>query len=268
MNLDILDYSDKIAALPQHKGYQVLPARVREGYISFHYSGVAYVGHDEATELRRILDEAKYQLAHDYGGGAYPDGLLYDFVVLASGRIVRTRKHRQQLWHVGNKIGNRDSWSAHVMLGGKQDVTPPQKQSLFNLFDALRVDSGIPRDAVVAHCEWPRVDGLPILASSYRLLPKQSQCPGAVLFSSVVLEYRNAAKPPVTPAGAFYTVKAGGGTLRTTPFRNAANIKRGIPAGASIQIVGTAQGESVLGSTVWLVAHDGSYLHSSAATKT
>lgn len=171
----------------------ILPARDREEYITFHYSGVSYpAGRDRDAQLAAILAEARYQTTHDYGAHSYPDGYLYDFVVLDDGLIVRTRGTRQRLWHAGNYTANRKSWSVHVLKGAGQNLTDAQRASLFSLFDALRAETGIPRQGVVAHCEWPRDDGLPVRSATYRTLPRQSACPGATLFPHIVA-YRSLA---------------------------------------------------------------------------
>jgi hypothetical protein len=203
--LPIVDMSGQIAALPKTPGYQVLPPRTNEQYITFHYSGVAYSDRSPAVECKRVLDEAAYQLRTNYGTAsdpAYPDGLLYDFVVLSDGTIVRARAQRQQLWHCGNEIGNSRSWSVHVMLGPGQDLSTSQRGSLFALFDALRMDYGIPRSHAVCHCDWPwRVEADPYPAASYRRQPNQSECPREILYQYVV-EYRAMENSPPTIPGA------------------------------------------------------------------
>lgn len=188
-DLAILDYTPQIATIPLRKGHQVLEARGPEQFVTFHYSGVVNGHRSRAAELALLLSEVKYQVNHDYsndGSGAYPDGYLYDFAVLSDGTIVRTRARRQQLWHAGNETANRASWSVHVMLGPGQNLEAAQRASLFALFDALRAESSIPRQNVIAHCEWPRKDGQPLRSSYYRLLSRQTECPGATLFPHVV----------------------------------------------------------------------------------
>lgn len=188
-SLVILDLTPQIARVPLRRGHQVLPPRGLETYITFHYSGVVYTDRSHAAELAHLLDEVAYQVNHDYSSnhsGAYPDGYLYDFAVLSDGTKVRTRARRQQLWHAGNATANRESWSVHVMLGPGQNLTEMQRASLFELFDALRAESGIPRQNVIAHCEWPRKDGKPLRSEYYRLMPGQSACPGAMLFPHIV----------------------------------------------------------------------------------
>ncbi|MBK9711538.1 MAG: N-acetylmuramoyl-L-alanine amidase [Kouleothrix sp.] len=194
-DLDILDYTAQVAAIPLQSGYTPLQPREREAYVTFHYSGVVYLDRSRDAELRALLREAAYQIRHDYGEGSFPDGYLYDFAVLSDGTKVRTRRERVQLWHCGNKLGNARSWSVHVLLGPGQNLTDPQRRSLFELFDALRAESNIPRANVVAHCEWPRVDGEPSRAPTYRRLPQQSACPGATLFPHIPA-YRSLPDPP------------------------------------------------------------------------
>jgi hypothetical protein len=201
-NLNILDLSAQLDNLPKHPGYSILPPRNAETYITFHYSGVMYADRSHGAEIARIIDETQYQLNHNYGlngATAYPDGLLYDFVVLSDGTIVRTRGKRVQLWHCGNATGNRQSWSVHVMLGPNQDLLSPQRVSTVALFDALRADGNIPRENVVGHCEWPHGDGPPDRTPTYRLLPGQSACPGAHLFPAVAAYRAGTSPPPPSP---------------------------------------------------------------------
>lgn len=179
-----IDYSDEIANLPKHQGYSVLPARTGEKYVTLHYSGVDYPPTNQAGELQRILDEASYQLHHNYGSSsdpAYPDGLLYDAVVLSDGTRVKTRAARQQLWHCGNSEGNRYSWAIHVMTGPKTDVTQPQWAGVVNVIEQLCQAYSIPRTSVIGHNEWPRSSGYPKPNPDYVLLPSQSECPGKLL---------------------------------------------------------------------------------------
>lgn len=178
------DYSDEIAALPKHVGYSTLPPRSDEQHVTLHYSGVAYPKTDRNGQLQRILDEAYYQLHHNYGSSskpAYPDGLLYDVVILDDGWRVLTRARRQQLWHCGNATGNKRSWAVHLMLGPNQDATESQWAATINIIEQLCSLYNIPRTNVVGHNEWPRHDGAPQPSSAYRLLPEQSECPGKLL---------------------------------------------------------------------------------------
>lgn len=176
-----LDMSAQIDALPKHAGYTRLPPRSGERYVTLHYSGINYTPTDHAGELQRILAEARYQLDHDYGDKSYPDGLLYDVVILSDGTRVKTRAKPVQLWHCGNQIGNRLSWAIHVMLGPSQEPTTLQWQATVNVIEQLCVAGNIPRPNVVGHCEWPRVTGLPQPTNVYKLLPSQSECPGKFL---------------------------------------------------------------------------------------
>lgn len=184
-----IDMSAELAALPKHSGYQVLPPRPPETAITLHYSGVVYKDRSRAAELAHIRSETREHLSRNWGDAknpAYGDGLMYDLVVLSDGGIVKTRAKRQQLWHCGNKIGNRESWSLHVLLGPGQDLTPPQRASLFALSDALRDLSAIPRDRVVGHNEWPRSDGQCVPETTYHVHPPQSECPGPLIHAHLV----------------------------------------------------------------------------------
>lgn len=184
--LAILDLSREIAALPRKRGAETIPVRTGpEQWITFHYSGVVYTNRTSAIERIRVLNEARHHLIKNWQTNPkktpiYADRYMYDFVVLSDGTIVRSGD-RHQFWHCGNVIGNATSWSVHVMLGGQQDLTQPQQISLFALFDALRIDSGLGRDRVISHCEWPRKTGLPRISIPYRRLQDQSECPGAIL---------------------------------------------------------------------------------------
>lgn len=192
--LDILDLTAEIERIPLRPGHETLLEREFEDHVTFHFSDVIYTDRSRAAELRRILDEARYQIGKNWGQPGQPpvygDGLMYDFVVLSDGTIARTRRDRRQLWHCRNRAGNAHSWSVHVMLGRGQDVTPEQRRSIFLLFDALCADSHIPRARVVAHCEWPVLTGQAVAGPAYHVQPGQSECPCPILWASVVAPYR------------------------------------------------------------------------------
>ncbi|WP_081752618.1 N-acetylmuramoyl-L-alanine amidase [Kallotenue papyrolyticum] len=157
--LDILDLSGEIATLRRQRGCETLPPRTAEQFITFHYSGVVYQDRTRAAELARILDEARYHLAKNWGSTqriVYADRMMYDFVVLTDGTIVNTQPNRAQLWHAGNAIANARSWSVHVMLGGTQDLTAAQRASLFQLFDALRADGAMRSRATSRRGDTPK----------------------------------------------------------------------------------------------------------------
>lgn len=195
-----LDLSAEIAALPRMQGAQRQEARVRHEWITFHYSAVVYRDRTPAAERQRMLDEADYQLRKNWEKDKtkppiYGDCFQYDFVVWSDGTIARTRDWRdpRQLWHCNNAIGNRSSIAVHVMLGGIQDLTQPQRIALFSLFDALRADWNIPRERVVSHCEWPRAARPAVVSPAYRRQVGQSACPGALLHRHIAA-YRAAGR--------------------------------------------------------------------------
>jgi hypothetical protein len=227
--LTLLDLTDQIAAIPLVRGHQILAPREREQYLTFHYSAVIYTDRSRAAELARIISEARFQIEKNWETRPgrppiYGDGLMYDFVVLSDGTIVRTRKRGVRLWHCNNTIGNNGSWSIHWMLGPGQDLTPAQRASSFALADALCADGDIPRHNVVAHCEWPLEKGEPVRTDHYHLLPGQSTCPGATLFPHVVA-YRASQDGPAALALRFHV---------TVPT---ANVRQG--PGTTYPIAGT-----------------------------
>jgi hypothetical protein len=193
-----IDLARELAAYPRQANARTLAERPTEQYITLHYSGVVYADRSRAAELAHIRSEAREHLRRDWGNGkgVYGDGYMYDLVVLSDGGIVRTRGRRQQLWHCGNETGNERSWSVHVLLGKGQDLTAPQRASLFRLFDALRAEGGLGRAAVVGHNEWPRGDGRPQPSPSYRTLFGQSECPGRLIHAHLA-DYR--AAPDLAP---------------------------------------------------------------------
>lgn len=205
MQIDALmtyNLAPAIARIPRMPRHQTQPPRPPEQYITFHYSAVVYSNRSQDAELARVIDEAKFHIQKNWGSAAQPiygDGYQYDCVILSSGAVVRTRDCRVQLWHAGNATANACSWSVHVMLGKAQAMTPLQAASVARVFDALRADSDIPRQNVIAHCEWPRVNGLPVRSTTYRLLPGQSECPGATLFPFLV-DYRARVDVPTMPS--------------------------------------------------------------------
>lgn len=188
--LKMLDMSAQIAALPRHPNAQMQPPRGVECWITLHYSGVLFGNRSRVREEQRILVEAAYHLRRSWSRPGQPplygSRYQYDFVVLSDGTIVRCQPDRAVLWHCGNRTGNAQSWSVHVLTGPGQPLTAEQRASLYALFDALRIDAALPRNAVVAHCEWPRGDGPPRVSDIYRRQPGQSVCPGAVVFADLV----------------------------------------------------------------------------------
>lgn len=198
-----IDYSDDIARLEKHPGYTTLPPRLEIAYFTLHYSGVVSTDRSHDAELARILSEARYQLHHDYSGNgssAYPDGLLYDCVILSDGTCVRTRARSQQLWHCGNVEGNAKSFAGHVMLGPGQDATPVQWQRVLRVIDEVRDAHTFPVRHIVGHCEWPRRNGEPRPSAVYTVLPEQSECPGRILHARLA-QARAAAS--ITPIAAY-----------------------------------------------------------------
>lgn len=242
-----IDYSDEIAALPKHEGCTVLPLRSGEQFVTLHYSGVNYPQTDRAGELNRILAEARYQMGHNYGSAkdpAFPDGLLYDVVILSDGTRVKTRAARQQLWHAGNVLANAKSWAVHLMLGPAQDATDLQWAATVNIFEQLSQLYGIPHSRFVGHNEWPRSGGFPQPSDTYRVLPAQSQCPGPKL-------HRRLAAWRAAPLARLWVVTSEiGVNIREQP--SVAADKRGaLPKGATFH-GSPVQGQPVDSIATWV----------------
>ncbi len=185
-----IDLTPEIDQLPRRSGYVALFAREREESITYHYSAVEQKNRTREAELATLLAEARYHLKKNWGRAGKPpvygDGMMYDEAVLSDGTRVILRRRPQQLWHTGNDEGNASSIAIHSPLGPGQDLTEPQRESLYLRFDELRAERSIPRDAIYGHNEWPRVSGAPSPAATYRLLSGQSECPGPVLHRHLV----------------------------------------------------------------------------------
>lgn len=184
-DLQIDEFRDELAARCRKRS-DATTTPVRDGlptWITFHYSGVVYGDRRESLERARVVAEAQEHLRRNWGTmgrPVYADRYMYDFVVLSSGAILRTGGGHE-LWHCRNVIGNGRSWSVHVLLGTYQDLTAPQRERLYQLFDALRAECNIPRERVVGHCEWPLVRGVARPSAVYAPQPGQSSCPGRTL---------------------------------------------------------------------------------------
>jgi hypothetical protein len=145
---------------------------------TIHYNGPAlpFFPNPE-RELRFVINvDHPYHQKHL---GA--DGLQYHFVVLSNGEIYQTRNLSIIAWHCGNQTGNEQSIAIHLPLGQGQDARPEQWAATERLLDALGEDYGFDRSEVVGHNEWPRSRGSAKPSETYRLLPKQSACPGPLL---------------------------------------------------------------------------------------
>ena len=145
------------------------------------------------------------------------DGLQYHFVVLSDGAVYQTRDLDRVAWHCGNQTGNEQSLAVHLPLGVRgnahQEPTSAQWRATTNLFRDLAAQHGFPAEAVYGHNEWPRNSGAARPSPEYRLLPRQSACPGRALHK-LLAEYR------ARPAGAVTTWVA----LWRSPIRQAPRV--------------------------------------------
>lgn len=161
---------------------------------TLHYNGPALPFFPNPDrELRFVIDTDVKE--HQKRIGA--DSLQYHFVVLSDGAIWQTRDLDLIAWHCGNATGNEQSIAIHLPLGKGQEPRPAQWAATVRLLDALRLDYGFERSAVVGHNEWPRYKGAAKPNPKYVLLPKQSECPGP-LVHYLVAEYRLTQDKPAT----------------------------------------------------------------------
>lgn len=186
--LNILDLRREVAALPRHPQAETQPPRAITRSLTFHFSDVIYLDRSPAAERQRTLNEAGWQLRKNWSKAGRPaiygDQYQYEWVVWSDGQIVRV-SDSMEFWHCNNRTGNATSCPVHVMLGRGQALTPAQRASLFRLFDALRSEYGLPRSAVVAHCEWPLTDGAAVVEPTWRVQRGQSACPHRRLFADL-----------------------------------------------------------------------------------
>ena len=190
----ILDYRSQLAALPRKAKALPQNAPLKPTSITFHYSGVRYTDRRPAAERARVFAEARDHLTRNWRAKPKPGEPVkppiwatryqYHFVVLTDGTVV-VCNDLVQLWHCGNATGNGTSIAVHVMLGPNQAMTEQQHTAVIALFDTLRQAHGIARSAVYGHNEWPRGDGAAQPSPVYRVMPPQSECPGALLHKAV-----------------------------------------------------------------------------------
>lgn len=155
--LGIIDFRAELARASWSR-----PARRATRYATVHYNGPAVkaFGYPRG-ELDQLWFDARYHMRADVLGA---DGLQYHAAITSDGNIYQCRDWSLSLWHCGNTIGNAESVSIHLPLGGNQIATERQRASLRRLLEALRADYGFDRANVRNHSEW-----------------KNTQCPGNYL---------------------------------------------------------------------------------------
>ncbi|NJL57760.1 N-acetylmuramoyl-L-alanine amidase [bacterium] len=171
------------------------------------------------------------------GQAIYGNGIMYHYVVLPDGRIVRTREMERNMhdvrWHCGNVEGNECGIAVHIPIGGTQEPSIPQTRSMYALMSHLAVSYNIPADRATGHKQW-----------------SQNTCPGEPLMHR--LEAWKAAPPPVffvTSIAKNITAR-GGAYLRNAPSR-VGMLKEVIPANTIMSCVGAVIGEEVGGEARW-----------------
>lgn len=207
--MHLIDLRAELASLPRHPAAQRQDDPLTPRSITFHFSDVITTNRSFAAERRRLVGEAQYQLRRSWAGPEQPpiygSRYQYHYVVFSEGQIAWCND-LVDLWHCGNMTGNARSISTHVMLGRGQQLTDPQRASLYALWDWLRGEHAIPRGLTVGHCEWPRGDGAPVTSPTFRPQPRQSSCPERVLFRDLAA-YRGLSDGATEPAP-LYRAKA------------------------------------------------------------
>lgn len=231
-SLNIIDWRNKLPRASWSIG-----TRTKTDAITVHYNGPAVSSPNQYGQglLNQLIIDANYQMqpgalnAPDGG-----DGLQYHAVVASDGKIYQTRDWNAFLWHSGDSDGNAHSLSLHLPLGGSQDATTVQWNSMLNLIKALRADWKITNTSrIKGHKEWSQ---------------SSTVCPGTLILPRVIA-YRNG------------TVHQGGVTHISKDVA-AGNIRQG--PGTTFPIAGTMypgdtvvydaiiKGQSIGGDDRWL----------------
>lgn len=166
-NLDILNLIDQ---LPRRTAYLELRELGQCDSATLHYNGgKTKIDKTVTAEIEHIRFIAKYHFdkiwGYYKGRPVYGHGIMYAYVVGATGRIYQTRPLKHVLWHCGHAGGNFSSVPVHIPIGDDQRPTPEQWESACNLFEALANYLGYQaKAATFGHKEWA-----------------SSACPGPVL---------------------------------------------------------------------------------------
>jgi hypothetical protein len=216
------------------------PTGRRTGFdwLTLHYNGpkVAAAG-DPAREIKQLQIDARVHIDKDWANNpaapVHGRRIMYDLAVLSDGSAYVLGDPDDLLFHCGNQIGNARSYALHVPVGGAQDVTERQWQTVIRIYEQLAAHHGWPGvSRFVGHREWPRGNGQPVLTSDPKYIqPNQSVCPGKNLMSRLI-GYRNSAAVRF-PAGAVesYLVID---PCSADPASNFANVRQAPDVGAPI----------------------------------
>jgi len=142
-----------------HRAWQIGARVGAPRYLTLHYNGPEVANRTPRGELAQLTADANYHMRP--GGVGAPqgaDGLQYHYAVISDGTIYQCRADTAVLWHSGNAVGNAQSLSIHVPIGGQQDATPAQWAAVTSLFDWLRGRYAIPIERVVGHSAWKPTD--------------------------------------------------------------------------------------------------------------
>lgn len=128
--------------------------------VTWHYNGPPVAAHRLSGNgvIGQLHIDCGWQMRPGWAGvptGA--DGLQYHYAIGGDGVVYRTRDDDAVLWHCAHEVGNAQSISVHVPIGGDQRPTAEQIASLYWLTDLLIDRYGMDnRDSARGHHEWSR----------------------------------------------------------------------------------------------------------------
>ena len=158
--------------------------RAETRYITLHYNGGPrfevpphrQYGAGLLEHLRMARDWHSRPGAFGVPIGA--DGIQYHFAVGSDGSVYQMRNDLCILWHCGHEVGNTQSYSIHLPLGGNQEPSDAMWDATIELVRHLGGGSTIPRSRVLGHLEW-----------------SATACPGTPIMERIAA-YRNTATVP------------------------------------------------------------------------
>lgn len=139
-------------------------------YLTLHNNGPDVADRTPKGEVAQLIADARYHMRPGaLGATDGGDGIHYHYAVGGDGTIDQCRDDDAVLWHSGTDLGNRQSLSIHIPLGGIQEPTTAQWVSTVQLFDWLRAHYAIPVERVLGHREG-----------------KRTECPGPMLMPRLI----------------------------------------------------------------------------------
>ena len=134
--------------------FERLPLHEKRGLV-VHYSGPPVTNRGDTLAV--LQAEARYHVHKNWAraGDApvYGDGLMYHVAIGADGKAYLYRDLEAVLWHCGVTYWNRVALSVHLPIGGDQQATAQQRNTLWEIVDGWRDCTGTPLEQVWGHRE-------------------------------------------------------------------------------------------------------------------